>query len=214
MVSEFDRKGPAHAAFEALERASGHRISKYGCCVYADDDQDSRWRSFERAWPEIQSAALSAVTAELTAAAIAYRIRGDVIAELTAERDRLRSKWARVESERDKPRAEVARHSKRLVEQQPSTTQQVLDLILEECRYWQGLDEARRGGFACLYAKAKEIADNATPVAQTEPLKPHQFRELVNDLRDVARKYHSTEQLREQIAHTLRTTLVAQGVIK
>lgn len=36
------------------------------------------------------NAALSAVTAELTAADIAYRIRGDVIAELTAERDRLR----------------------------------------------------------------------------------------------------------------------------
>lgn len=32
---------------------------------------------------------LSVVTAELTAAGIAYRIRGDVIAELTAERDRL-----------------------------------------------------------------------------------------------------------------------------
>lgn len=54
-------------------------------------------------------------------------------------------------------------------EQQPSTARQVLDLILEECRYWQGRDEARRGGFACLYAKAKEIADNAAPVAQTAP---------------------------------------------
>lgn len=37
-----------------------------------------------------------------------------------------------------------------------------------------------------------------------EPLKPHEFRELVNELRDVARTYHATEQLREQIARTLR----------
>ncbi len=49
------------------------------------------------------NAALSAVTAELTAAAIAYRIRGDVIAELIAERDRLRE-----ENERLKARPEQA----------------------------------------------------------------------------------------------------------
>ncbi|WP_434456547.1 hypothetical protein JQR85_13740 [Stutzerimonas urumqiensis] len=53
-------------------------------------------------------------------------------------------------------------------EQQPSASQQILDLILEECRYWQGRDEARRGGFACLYAQAKEIVDNAAPIAKAE----------------------------------------------
>lgn len=51
-------------------------------------------------------------------------------------------------------------------EPQPAPIQQILDLILEQCRYWHGRDEARRGGFACLYAAAKEIADKATPVAQ------------------------------------------------
>jgi hypothetical protein len=54
-------------------------------------------------------------------------------------------------------------------QEQPSTTQQVLDLILEQCRYWQGRDEARRGGFACLYAQAKEIVDNAAPIANAAP---------------------------------------------
>jgi dTDP-4-dehydrorhamnose reductase len=54
-------------------------------------------------------------------------------------------------------------------EQQPSATQQVLDLILEQCRYWQGRDEARRGGFACLYAQAKEIADRASSISQAAP---------------------------------------------
>lgn len=71
-----------------------------------------------------------------------------------------------LEAERDALRAELAA-LKAQTEQQPSTTRQVLDLILEECRYWQGRDEARRGSFACLYAKAKEIADNAAPIAQT-----------------------------------------------
>ena len=47
-------------------------------------------------------AQLSAVTAELTAAAIAYRIRGDVIAELTAERDRLREEMAELWKRIDK----------------------------------------------------------------------------------------------------------------
>ncbi len=51
-------------------------------------------------------------------------------------------------------------------EPQPAPIQQILDLILEQCRYWHGRDEARRGGFACLYAAAKEIADKATPLAQ------------------------------------------------
>lgn len=51
----------------------------------------------------------------------------------------------------------------------------------------------------------------AAHITQTAPLKPHQLRELVNDLRDVARKYHATEQLREQIANTLRAALSAQG---
>lgn len=53
-------------------------------------------------------------------------------------------------------------------EQQRSAAQKILDLIMDECRYWHGRDEARRGGFACLYAKAKEIVDKAAPIAQTE----------------------------------------------
>lgn len=34
-------------------------------------------------------------------------------------------------------------------------------------------------------------------------LKPHEFRELVNDLRDTAVKYAGAQSLREGIAHTL-----------
>lgn len=49
-------------------------------------------------------------------------------------------------------------------------TQKILDLILDECRYWQGRDEARRGSFAILYAKAKEIAAQAQAATEAEPV--------------------------------------------
>jgi len=39
--------------------------------------------------------------------------------------------------------------------------EQLLDLILEQCRYWQGRDEARRGNFASLYAEARELVNKA-----------------------------------------------------
>jgi hypothetical protein len=39
--------------------------------------------------------------------------------------------------------------------------EQVLELILDECRYWQHKDEARRGNFAILYAAARELVDKA-----------------------------------------------------
>lgn len=39
--------------------------------------------------------------------------------------------------------------------------EQVLELILDECRYWQHKDEARQGNFAILYAAARELVDKA-----------------------------------------------------
>ncbi len=58
-------------------------------------------------------------------------------------------------SERDQLRAEV-----KALRAQPAV-QKILDLILDQCRYWHGRDEARRGGFAILYSAAKEVADAA-----------------------------------------------------
>ncbi|MEH1318399.1 hypothetical protein V7I44_26455 [Citrobacter farmeri] len=40
------------------------------------------------------------------------------------------------------------------------------------------------------------------------PMKEHQIRELVNELRDIAVKYHSTQQLRERIARTVRAAML------
>lgn len=42
----------------------------------------------------------------------------------------------------------------------------VLELIRDECKYWQGKDEARRGGFAILYAKVNEL--DAAPTVKAE----------------------------------------------
>lgn len=53
-------------------------------------------------------------------------------------------------------------------EQEP-VAQKILDLILAECKYWHCRDEARRGGFAALYAKAKEVADAAPPAHPGAP---------------------------------------------
>ncbi|MGQ3662054.1 hypothetical protein [Citrobacter braakii] len=39
-------------------------------------------------------------------------------------------------------------------------------------------------------------------------LKDHQIRELVNDLRDIAVKYHGTQQLRERIARTVSAAML------
>lgn len=42
-------------------------------------------------------------------------------------------------------------------------------------------------------------------------MKPHEFRELVNDLRDIAERFHSSQQLRERIAGRLRESLLPSG---
>lgn len=42
-------------------------------------------------------------------------------------------------------------------------------------------------------------------------MKDHQIRELVNELRDIAVKYHGSQQLREHIARTIRAAML-QGV--
>ncbi|MDS1916093.1 hypothetical protein QSI79_22655 [Enterobacter asburiae] len=59
---------------------------------------------------------------------------------------------------------------------------------------------------------------NMAPNYQRQPLyvappapaamKDHQIRELVNELRDIAVEYHSTQQLRERIAKTVRAAML------
>lgn len=45
-------------------------------------------------------------------------------------------------------------------------------------------------------------------VPTSTPIKDHQIRELVNELRDIAIGYHGTQQLRERIARTIRAAML------
>lgn len=47
-----------------------------------------------------------------------------------------------------------------------------------------------------------------TEVPTSTPIKDHQIRELVNELRDIAIEYHGTQQLRERIARTIRAAML------
>lgn len=51
------------------------------------------------------------------------------------------------------------------------------------------------------------IKEQPAPVV----LKDHEIRELVNQLRDIAIKYHGTGQLRERIAHVIRGAMLQAG---
>ena len=50
----------------------------------------------------------------------------------------------------------------------------------------------------------EEISNTNDDLIRIVAMKDHLFRELVNELRDVSLEYHSTQQLRERIASTLR----------
>lgn len=81
------------------------------------------------------------------------------------------------------------------------------------------LRDANSGGCGYLFpigGSANKFADprrqimlyEAPPIqAVTVPMKDHQIRELVNDLRDIAVKYHGTQQLRERIARAVRSVI-------
>lgn len=60
-------------------------------------------------------------------------------------------------------------------------------------------------------AAAPAQAEQLTVTVLRE-LKDGEFRDLVNDLRDIASQYHATEQLRERISHALRSALLVGGV--
>ena len=43
----------------------------------------------------------------------------------------------------------------------------------------------------------------AEQTTRRREIKPHEFSELVNELRDIAIKYHASHELRERIVHVL-----------
>lgn len=81
-------------------------------------------------------------------------------------------------------------------------------VILQEARGFdaQGIpeDDPNHTYQTLNYRLAPELAE-----LQTVRLAPHVYRQLVNDLRDVALAYHGTQHLREKISRTLSATLTA-----
>ena len=74
---------------------------------------------------------------------------------------------------------------------------QVVNFILEK---WSEI--------ACVMTPAKVSPTTAAPTA---PLKPHVFRELVNDLRDLAKQFHGHDSLRERISGRLAQDVPVVG---
>ncbi|KTI02193.1 hypothetical protein ASU80_08735 [Enterobacter hormaechei subsp. xiangfangensis] len=80
----------------------------------------------------------------------------------------------------------------------------------------QELRDVEKYGCGYLFT-ANPITPNADPhrviklyTASPAPvaMKDHQIRELVNELRDIAVKYHGSQQLREHIARTIRAAML------
>ncbi|WP_227414730.1 hypothetical protein [Enterobacter cloacae complex sp. I1M] len=63
---------------------------------------------------------------------------------------------------------------------------------------------SKKPGFNDLPHGTPLYAAPPAPVA----MKDHQIRELVNELRDIAVKYHGSQQLREHIARTIRAAML------
>ncbi|MCY1206582.1 hypothetical protein D9M72_181550 [compost metagenome] len=85
--------------------------------------------------------------------------------------------------------------------------------------YWEESWELSHiNGWCWMSAKGIEepthwaYQDSPMPEAVRRPLKDHQIAKLVNDLRDVAKEYGQTQQLRERIAEVVRTALGGHAI--
>lgn len=97
-------------------------------------------------------------------------------------------------------------------------TTEYMKQLLESTQSFLKSEEQKRGDMPFDYSpphvmvKAKEL-ESILLLALSDPkqesinLKPHIYRELVNQLRDTAIKYFGTQQLREQISRTLQLAL-------
>lgn len=74
----------------------------------------------------------------------------------------------------------------------------------------EGLDEPPESYCDCMEEGAHWVEGVVYTAPAAAPLKGHQIRDLVNQLRDIAMEYHGTQQLRERIARVVHSALVAQ----
>ncbi|HGL6685508.1 TPA: hypothetical protein ACKF4R_001041 [Citrobacter amalonaticus] len=75
------------------------------------------------------------------------------------------------------------------------------------------LESGEKGELARWVIQLQKDLDNERRKIVTTPsqmpMKDHQIRELVTELRDIAIDYHGTQQLRDRIARTVRAFMLA-----
>ena len=104
--------------------------------------------------------------------------------------------------------APLYRHAQQPVVPEKATVGEMPFLGTSEGAYVRGWNDCRA---AMLQENAKSagVSNNCRSSENVQVMQDHQIRELVNQLRNIAVKYHAAGQLREQIARVIRAAMLA-----
>ena len=108
------------------------------------------------------------------------------------------------------PGTKLYRHAQQPVVSEKATVGEMPFLGTSEGAYVRGWNDCRA---AMLQENAKSagVSNNCRSSENVQVMQDHQIRELVNQLRDIAVKYHAAGQLREQIARVIRAAMLQAG---
>ncbi len=108
------------------------------------------------------------------------------------------------------PGTKLYRHAQQPVVPEKATVGEMPFLGTSEGVYVRGWNDCRA---AMLQENAKSagVSNNCRSSENVQVMQDHQIRELVNQLRDIAVKYHAAGQLREQIARVIRAAMLQAG---
>ena len=108
------------------------------------------------------------------------------------------------------PGTKLYRHAQQPVVPEKATVGEMPFLGTSEGAYVRGWNDCRA---AMLQENAKSagVSNNCRSSENVQVMQDHQIRELVNQLRDIAVKYHAAGQLREQIARVIRAAMLQSG---
>lgn len=108
------------------------------------------------------------------------------------------------------PGTKLYRYAQQPVVPEKATVGEMPFLGTSEGVYVRGWNDCRA---AMLQENAKSagVSNNCRSSENVQVMQDHQIRELVNQLRDIAVKYHAAGQLREQIARVIRAAMLQAG---
>lgn len=108
------------------------------------------------------------------------------------------------------PGTKLYRHAQQPVVPEKATAGEMPFLGTSEGAYVRGWNDCRA---AMLQENAKSagVSNNCRSSENVHVMQDRQIRELVNQLRDIAVKYHAAGQLREQIARVIRAAMLQAG---